>query len=76
MSKVCPICGANWDHSHCFGLHVSQTGRLDPHRCPVCMGTGVVPLGTYSGTVGQFTFTTVPLTEMCRSCGGTGIVWG
>ncbi len=76
MSKVCPTCGAECEDSHSFNLPVGHPDRGQWHRCPVCMGTGIVPLGTYSGTAGQFTFTTVPLTEQCRSCRGSGIVWG
>jgi len=48
---------------------------LVPHRCPVCNGNGLVPNGFYAQTSGNWsTASTVP--ESCRSCYGTGIVWG
>ena len=46
-----------------------------PHRCPVCGGNGLVPNGFYRQTSG--TWTTSDVTpETCRSCNGTGLVWG
>jgi len=46
-----------------------------PHRCPVCEGTGLVPVGFYRaiGTPDYTTSNAAP--EQCRSCGGQGIVW-
>ena len=42
------------------------------YKCPVCEGKGVVPNGFYQtyplgSTTGKFD-------ELCRSCGGTGII--
>ena len=46
-----------------------------PHRCPVCGGSGVVPNGFYRQSNGEWvSSSTAP--EICRSCNGTGIVWG
>lgn len=46
-----------------------------PHRCPVCNGNGLVPNGFYLQTSGYWSSTsTIP--ETCRSCNGTGIIWG
>ena len=41
-------------------------------KCPVCMGTGQVYLGFYSGV--NPIPTTAPLQEVCRSCGGKGVL--
>ena len=43
-----------------------------PHTCPVCGGTGTVPSNFYNHS--QTGTTCNP--EPCRSCNGTGIVWG
>ena len=52
-----------------------RSKSLAPHRCPVCNGSGLVPNGFYMQTGGHWpTTSTIP--ETCRSCGGTGIVWG
>lgn len=46
-----------------------------PYTCPVCGGNGLVPQGFYNQTSGQWiSVSTCP--EMCRSCNGSGIVWG
>ena len=46
-----------------------------PYRCPVCDGSGIVPNGFYNQTSGQWS-TTDATPDVCRSCNGTGIVWG
>lgn len=48
---------------------------LSPHRCPVCNGNGLVDNGFYTQTSGTWSTSNVSH-ETCRSCGGTGIVWG
>lgn len=48
---------------------------LDPHRCPVCNGNGLVPNGFYMQTSGNWSTSGIA-PETCRSCGGTGVVWG
>lgn len=49
-----------------------QPSSLQPHRCPVCEGTGQVWSTFYEyGSV-----TTAISKVTCRSCGGSGIVWG
>lgn len=46
-----------------------------PHTCPVCSGNGLVPNGFYRQTSGNYlTCSTTP--ESCRSCNGTGVLWG
>lgn len=47
---------------------------MKPYKCPVCDGHGIVPGGFYYSTDGFSVSTAV--TEPCRACGGTGIVWG
>ena len=50
---------------------------MRPYRCPVCDGRGTVPAGFYDGDNGCGTATTSSITpETCRTCHGTGIVWG
>jgi len=46
-----------------------------PYCCPVCGGNGLVPHGFYNQTGGQW-ITSSFSPETCRSCNGTGIVWG
>jgi len=50
--------------------------QKQPFRCPVCGGNGLVPDGFYNITTGQWTAPTYVLSVNCRSCNGTGIVWG
>lgn len=48
-----------------------------PYTCPVCIGNGQVMSGFYTNT-GRM-YSTIILesgTEKCRSCGGSGFVWG
>jgi len=45
-----------------------------PATCPVCRGNGLVPNGFYRQTSGDWSSTSVT-PEICRSCGGTGVVW-
>ena len=46
-----------------------------PHTCPVCFGKGIVPNNFYLFANPTWTSTnTAP--ETCRSCGGSGVVWG
>lgn len=44
-----------------------------PYICPVCNGRGLVPHGFYN-TQSYYSSTDVT-EEICRSCGGSGIVW-
>lgn len=50
-------------------------GTLTPFRCPVCGGNGIVAGGFYGQTSGQWLSAEV-YSEECRSCKGTGVVWG
>lgn len=50
---------------------LTPIGRT-PHRCPVCDGRRTVPAGFYGRE--QVLSGTTP--EACRSCDGTGILWG
>jgi len=57
-------------------LLIADVGKsLAPHRCPVCNGNGLVPNGFYMQTSGHWSTSSIT-PETCRSCGGTGIVWG
>ena len=47
----------------------------EPHRCPVCLGKGIVPAGFYLSATDAITVgSTAP--ETCKSCQGSGIVRG
>jgi len=46
-----------------------------PYCCPVCGGNGLVPNGFYRQVGGKWMSTSLE-PEKCRSCNGTGIVWG
>jgi DnaJ-class molecular chaperone len=43
---------------------------LKPHVCPICDGRGYVPSSFY------YTSNTSVNTVTCKTCNGTGIVWG
>lgn len=44
------------------------------YKCPVCNGKGIVPNGFYNVINSYNTNNTSA--EVCRTCKGTGIVWG
>ena len=46
-----------------------------PYCCPVCGGKGVVPTGFYEGWSGGSS-SDFFMPETCRSCNGTGVIWG
>jgi hypothetical protein len=58
---------------NCFIPDVVKS--LAPHLCPVCKGNGLVPNGFYMQTSGHWSTSSIT-PEKCRSCNGTGIVWG
>lgn len=45
---------------------------IRPYCCPVCAGKATVPIGFYGESI--LAGTTAP--EPCRSCNGSGVVWG
>jgi len=57
------------------GQQPTVGGMLTPFRCPVCGGNGIVAGGFYGQTSGQWLAAEV-YSEQCRSCSGTGVVWG
>lgn len=58
-----------------FESTINISGNVIPFVCPVCGGNGLVANGFYNQTGGQWS-TTSATPEVCRSCNGTGIVWG
>jgi DnaJ-class molecular chaperone len=52
-----------------------QPVEKKPYTCPVCGGNGQVPHGFYTQTSGQWSSTS-STPEQCRTCKGTGVVWG
>lgn len=59
-------CGGNWS---------SIIIKKQPYTCSVCLGRGIVPSGFYTST-GNTWVTTATSPEQCKSCNGTGVVWG
>ena len=51
-------------------LNAASDPEQRPHVCPVCCGRQYAPMGFYDGNI-----STALNTELCRTCGGTGIVW-
>ena len=49
--------------------------RRHPFICPVCGGSRIVNNGFYN-TVSGIGSTTSATPEQCKTCMGTGIVWG
>ncbi len=43
---------------------------MTPHTCPNCYGVGQMRYGE------DVYISALPMLESCRSCHGTGIVWG
>jgi hypothetical protein len=60
--------------SYCFRMSSNKNGK-QPHVCPICRGIGKVPRGYYCRSLSD-TFVSTGGEEECRSCKGTGIVWG
>jgi hypothetical protein len=55
-------------------LYTYEKSHNIPYKCPICGGCGNVTGGFYSGC-GQYRTSSVAM-ETCRSCCGTGIIWG
>ena len=74
-------CGTSWVSNQDIKLNVLSTvhwgiwpeeqTEKKPHKCPVCHGAGEVDELLYSNAA-----TSACGKTTCRSCGGTGIVWG
>ena len=47
--------------------------KLIQQKCPICDGHGIVPGGFYDSVAGEITTSTVS-SEICRNCGGLGVV--
>ena len=60
---------------HMPGVPLSDNERK-PHICPVCGGKGLVPHDYYRVERNWDSTTTNIIPETCRTCEGTGIVWG
>ncbi len=66
----------NFNEAEDSVLNIADVRKsLAPHLCPVCNGNGLVPNGFYMQTSGHWLTSSIT-PEACRSCGGTGIVWG
>jgi len=57
-----------------FESAIKIRSHMTPHICPVCSGNGLVSGGFYNQTSGNWS--SANATEKCRSCMGTGIIWG
>lgn len=57
-------------------IPIADHASWRPFRCPVCEGHRIVSHGFYLYPAGQPFGSTSTLPESCRSCNGTGTVWG
>ncbi len=58
-----------------FKSVINISGHLTPFICPVCNGNGLAANGFYNQISGEWSsISATP--EQCRTCQGTGIVWG
>ena len=49
---------------------------MNPHKCPIFLGSGKVPVGFYNWPIGNIeTCSSCSFTEKCRQCDGNGILW-
>ena len=55
-------------------LNKLEVKKIRPYTCPVCGGSGVVPHGFYELLECWSSANTSQ--ETCRTCHGTGVVWG
>lgn len=53
---------------------INPDKKLQPFCCPICQGKGKVSGGFYNSVGGYSTSNCAA--EQCRSCNGTGIIWG
>lgn len=53
-------------------IDISQ--KKKPHVCPVCDGKGFVPSGFYEPV--EMWASSSASNQQCRTCNGTGLVWG
>jgi len=64
----CPHCGKEIENL----LITINTKDMKPHKCPVCGGSGRVPMCASSWQ----SYTTYIPEKTCHACNGAGIVWG
>lgn len=54
---------------------ISEEKKVEPYRCPVCNGQGIVSRPPYiAGDI--YTWTSSQASWVCKACEGKGIVWG
>ena len=63
----CETCAWSKDYTYTISSKV-------PYRCPICEGRGIVPGGFYISLSGGWG-TSTNVTEPCRSCAGSGIIY-
>lgn len=79
MPINCKDCGLVHDttNPHCGRSYTVHGRPLAPHTCPVCNGAQTVPAGFYTQNMdGMWSGSGAGDRETCRSCSGTGVVWG
>lgn len=52
-----------------------KTKNKVPYKCPICDGVGQVPGGFYN-RVGRNDWIATVVSETCRQCNGTGVIFG
>lgn len=76
-SCMCDLCHTKkWNNA---GFYPSMQIMLyqysiQPYKCPVCEGRGLVPQGFYNLHLTGISGSTAP--ETCKTCNGQGILWG
>ena len=65
--------GIGRDENGNFFIYLNDSKQLNPCKCPVCGGNGLVPAGFYLTATGQIT-TSSCAPETCRACNGKGYI--
>lgn len=73
----CPCCDSEITTSgfcSCKGINYTFIEKK-PYCCPVCLGRGHVGNSFYKSTGDSWTSSSTEF-ETCKSCDGSGVVWG
>lgn len=74
--KSCEVVGNIYSTPELLSKSQSGSSMKQPFKCPVCLGSGNVPVEFYHPTVGNIrNWGSFATTEICRACKQTGIIW-